>query len=42
MTRSKRFLAGLFLAAVVAVGTTSPAVANVHITSGSASGIDAT
>ncbi|MFF9430266.1 hypothetical protein [Streptomyces sp. NPDC014746] len=34
MTRSKRFLAGLFLAAVVTVGTTSPATANVHITSG--------
>ncbi|MFE7514624.1 hypothetical protein [Streptomyces sp. NPDC057540] len=39
MTRSKRFLAGLVLAAAVAVGTTSPALANVHITSGTASDV---
>ncbi|MFC9591370.1 hypothetical protein ACFTUC_16470 [Streptomyces sp. NPDC056944] len=34
MTRSKRFLAGAFLAAAVAVGTASPALANMHATGG--------
>ncbi|WP_395361128.1 hypothetical protein ACHGLA_15520 [Streptomyces sp. YH02] len=33
MTRSKRLLAGTFLAAAIAVGTASPALANLHITS---------
>ncbi|MFD9614626.1 hypothetical protein ACFWWS_35210 [Streptomyces sp. NPDC059083] len=34
MTRSKRFLAGAVLAAAVAVGTASPALANMHATGG--------
>ncbi|MEU4277594.1 hypothetical protein AB0F57_22175 [Streptomyces tanashiensis] len=32
MTRSKRFLAGTFLAAAIAAGTASPALANMHAT----------
>ncbi|MER7949180.1 hypothetical protein ABTY59_17505 [Streptomyces sp. NPDC096079] len=34
MTRSKRFLAGAFLAAAIAAGTASPALANMHATGG--------
>ncbi|MFC9703391.1 hypothetical protein ACFTWD_22150 [Streptomyces sp. NPDC056943] len=33
MTRTKRFLAAAFLAAAVAVGTATPALANIHVTS---------
>ncbi|WP_157863475.1 hypothetical protein [Streptomyces sp. Root431] len=33
MTRTKRFLAAAFLAASVAVGTTTPALADIHATS---------
>ncbi|CAM5492095.1 hypothetical protein GCM10010222_72530 [Streptomyces tanashiensis] len=33
MTRTKRLLAGVLLAAAVAVGTTTPALANMHATS---------
>ncbi|MFI8425546.1 hypothetical protein [Streptomyces sp. NPDC085479] len=32
MTRSKRFLAGAFLAAAITAGTASPALADLHIT----------
>ncbi|MER7535991.1 hypothetical protein ABTX77_14555 [Streptomyces sp. NPDC097704] len=34
MTRSKRFLAGAFLAAAIAAGTASPALADMHATGG--------
>ncbi|MER7911928.1 hypothetical protein [Streptomyces sp. NPDC096068] len=33
MTRTKKFLAGAFLAAAITVGTTTPALANMHATS---------
>lgn len=38
MTRTKRFLAGAFIAAAVAAGTATPALADMHATGDTSTG----